>query len=112
MVRLTLLLATSGSGCLRALPVSCNSVLSLWYIFETSNVEVEDRKFVLGEDVRVRLRFDSTPNITDGLLEILVDGWIKLALGVASNVDSALVVESSYTVNVVRVAAHDAVVEG
>lgn len=74
------------------LPVSRDGLLRLWEAFEAAYVEIENREFVFGEDVGVGLHLDATPDVADGLLEVLVDVWVEVAFSVASDIDGTLVV--------------------
>ena len=88
------------------LPVSRDGLLRLWEAFETADVEIENREFVFGEDIGIRLYLDAVPNVTHGSLEIFVDGRIKIAFGVARDINGALVIERAYAVDVGSVATH------
>ena len=107
---MSLRLASGDGRFVGVLPVTCNSLLCLKPVFEPTDVEVEDGKLVLGQDILVWLSLNATPNVADGFLEIVVDGRIEVAFGVASNVDRTLVAERTEFVNdAIVVATHAAV---
>ncbi len=68
--------------------------------FEPTDVKIEDRKLVLAEYIRVRVLLDATPDLGQDSFQVVSDVGVEVAFGVASNVESALVVESSHTVDV------------
>ena len=84
------------------LPVPGDRRLSLWQSLEPLNVVIEDGKLVLAENVSVGLLLDAAPDFAEGSFQVFSDIWIEFSFGVASNVDSSLVVKRSYAVDIGR----------
>lgn len=91
------------------IPVSFDRCFSKLIARQALLVVVENRKFVPGENVQVRLRVDMVPDILIDALEKVIDGRVKVTLSIAGNVDGTLDRQRPYTVSTcVTVAAHDA----
>lgn len=80
-------------------PISLNRVFGNIESFEPSDVEIEDREFVLGHQIRVRRSQDAGPNVRYCSLEVVSDAAVQLAFAVPGNVNGALVREDAYAVD-------------
>lgn len=80
-------------------PKASDCFLGHVVVLESSPVEVEDGKLVLGHDIGARIEIDTGPYVCDSTLEVGGDGGIKLSLGIPCDINGTLIVEDPDSVH-------------
>lgn len=89
-------------------PEACNGLFRNIRAFKAPDVEVEDGKFIFGQDVILWACLYPSPQFGELFVKVLGDVRIEVALGIPSNVESTLDVESAGSIALNRVvSAHD-----